>query len=236
MCLKNKRILITAGPTWVPIDEVRVISNTASGATGILLAEKLSRLGAKVTLLLGPAPFVGAGLKPAPTAETCNAGARHAVPLRKNIKIIRFHFFDELKKFISTELESAKYDAVIHSAAVADYRPRKPRRQKIRSGLKHLRLDLVPTEKIIDSIKKRNSSLYLVGFKFEPSDSKAVLIREAAVLARRSRADLVVANTTVKDKYLAYFVKGRTISGPMTCKTEMTHQLCKMLKEGLCRS
>ena len=52
--LKNKKVLITAGPTWVPIDNVRVISNTATGETGILLSEKLKNLGAKVTLLLGP--------------------------------------------------------------------------------------------------------------------------------------------------------------------------------------
>ncbi|MBU1999188.1 MAG: phosphopantothenoylcysteine decarboxylase, partial [Candidatus Omnitrophica bacterium] len=52
--LKNKKILITAGPTWVPVDDVRVISNSASGETGILLAKRLSGQGAKVTLLLGP--------------------------------------------------------------------------------------------------------------------------------------------------------------------------------------
>ena len=54
MSLKNKRILITAGPTWVAIDSVRVISNIATGETGILLAKRLSLQGAKVTLALGP--------------------------------------------------------------------------------------------------------------------------------------------------------------------------------------
>ena len=227
MSLKNKRILITAGPTWVPIDEVRVISNRASGATGILLAEKLSRLGAKVTLVLGENRDSDLFSRESGTKKIGRC---------PYFKVIRFNFFNDLKAIIAAELKNGRYDAVIHSAAVSDYRPRKPRRQKIRSGLKHLRLDLVPTEKIIDSIKKRGSSLYLVGFKFEPSGSRAVLIREAVALVRRSRADLVVANTTVKDKYLAYLVKGRTISGPMTCKTEMTRQLCQVLKEGLCRS
>jgi phosphopantothenoylcysteine synthetase/decarboxylase len=54
MALKNKNVLITAGPTWVPLDSVRVISNTASGQTGELLADRLAKLGAKVTLVLGP--------------------------------------------------------------------------------------------------------------------------------------------------------------------------------------
>ena len=50
MKLKNKRVLITAGPTWVKIDKVRVISNTASGKTGLLFADAFKRLGSKVTL------------------------------------------------------------------------------------------------------------------------------------------------------------------------------------------
>ncbi|MBU2221207.1 MAG: phosphopantothenoylcysteine decarboxylase, partial [Candidatus Omnitrophica bacterium] len=52
MSLRNKRILITAGPTWIAIDKVRVISNTATGATGKLLANQFSNKGAKVTLLI----------------------------------------------------------------------------------------------------------------------------------------------------------------------------------------
>ena len=59
MVLKNKNILITAGPTWVPIDRVRVISNIATGKTGILLAKSANKLGAKVTLVLGPVGEVG---------------------------------------------------------------------------------------------------------------------------------------------------------------------------------
>ncbi len=54
MSLNGKRILITAGPTWVPIDNVRVISNIATGTTGVLLAWQTSAQGAKVTLVLGP--------------------------------------------------------------------------------------------------------------------------------------------------------------------------------------
>ena len=56
MGFKNKKILITAGPTWIAVDSVRVISNTASGETGQLLADRLAREGAKVTLVLGPVP------------------------------------------------------------------------------------------------------------------------------------------------------------------------------------
>ena len=101
MNLKNKRILITAGPTWVAIDKVRVISNIASGKTGVILAEKLNNCGAKVTLLMGP-------------GECCC--------LNKKIRLVRFKFFADLKQTITRELKSNKYDVIIHSAAVSDYR------------------------------------------------------------------------------------------------------------------
>ena len=82
MDLKKKRVLITAGPTWVPVDSVRVISNTASGETGILLARQLRRIGAKPTLILGPG---------------------HDCCIDKNLNLKRFRFFDELKKIITRE-------------------------------------------------------------------------------------------------------------------------------------
>ena len=129
MSLKNKSILITAGPTWVPIDAVRVLSNRASGETGFLLAEKLKQAGAKPTLLLGP---VGC----------CR-------PI-KNIRLLRFCFFDELKNLLIRELRTNRYDAVVHAAAVADYRPEKEIISKMSSGIRHWNLRLIPTIKLID--------------------------------------------------------------------------------------
>ena len=73
MNLRKLRVLITAGPTWVAIDNVRVISNIATGETGKILAEKLASMGAKVTLLIGP-------------GDLCC--------LKKNIRLIRFKFFE----------------------------------------------------------------------------------------------------------------------------------------------
>ena len=127
--LKGKRVLITAGPTWVAIDNMRVISNTASGQNGLLLAERLNRLGAKVTLLLGQ---VG----------SCS--------LNKRIRLVRFSFFEELKSRLQQELKTHRYDAIIQTAAVSDYRPSKILKHKIRSGIKRLRLELRPTPKIIN--------------------------------------------------------------------------------------
>lgn len=214
MRLKNKRILITAGPTWIPIDAVRVISNSASGATGELLARMAAGQGAKVTLLLGP---------------VCPCS------VDKKIKIIRFNYFDELKQLLARQLKAAGFDAVIHTAAVSDYRPHKPWRGKIVSGISRLRLDLCPTEKIIDAIKKYDPSVYLVGFKYHPGASREILFREARALARRSKADLVVANTALNYKYRAYFVKGNTCSALLSAKLAMARKLCKIIGDDLCR-
>lgn len=206
--LKNKRILITAGPTWVPIDKVRVISNIATGKTGILLAEKLQRLGAKVTLILGPVGIC------------C---------LNKKIRLIHFKFFNELKDLIKKELKFKKYDIVIHSAAVSDYRPTKIYAHKIKSGLKNLSINLVPTEKIIDLIKKINSSLFVIGFKFEPKAEKNKLIQRAKKLLLHSKLDLTVANAIERDKYEAYIINPKRIYGPLFSKENMVSKLIKVI-------
>lgn len=212
MTLKNKRVLITAGPTWVPIDSVRVISNIATGETGILLAEKLQRLGAKVTLLLGH-------------AEVCC--------LDKKINLIRFKFFDELKNIITKELKSKKYDIIVHSAAVSDYKPIKIYTHKIKSGIKGWQFNLVPTEKIIDLIKKIDANIFLVGFKFEPNANKEKLIKNTEVLMRRSRLNMAVANTINRERYKAYIVNNDKIDGPFLNRDYLTRGLIKALGENL---
>jgi len=208
--LKNKRVLITAGPTWVPIDAVRVISNIATGKTGVLLADKLRKLGAKVTLLLGP-------------AESCC--------LNKNIRLIRFKFFEELKNKLEKELKSKKYDILIHSAAVSDYRPSRAKAQKIKSGKKVWQINLVPTLKIIGLIKKYDSSLFLVGFKFEPQAKKKALIDKTRNLIKRAKLNLAVANTTDdKNRYRAYILDNYNRScGPLLTKKSLVEKLSSLI-------
>jgi len=206
--LKNKKILITAGPTWVPIDRVRVISNIATGETGILLAEKLQSQGAKVTLLLG-------------AIETCC--------LSKKIKLIRFRFFEELRRLIMKELRTGRYDVVIHSAAVSDYRPLRVHSRKVKSGLKNWKLNLVPTAKIIDAIKRVDKDLCLVGFKFEPEATKARLLRQAKMFLEHKSCDLVVANTINNADYVAYIIQKDKTSGPIFTKERLAKDLAGKL-------
>ena len=174
--LKNKKILITGGPVWVPLDKIRVITNVFTGALGLLIAKEAVKSGAMTTLLLGPSPLL------------------LAAKLPKNLKIIRFNFFDELYKLMKKEISSRRYDVVIHSAAVADFMPEKNTEGKISSENKNLVIKLKPNPKIADKIKEWDPKIFLVKFKLEVNRTQKELIKRAYKSTRVSRADLVVAN------------------------------------------
>lgn len=174
MSLKGKKILITAGPTWVAIDHVRVISNIATGETGIRLAEEARARGAKVTLILGP------------------VGSIH---LHRSITVQRFCYFNQLHSLIRAEMKRTKYDIVIHSAAVSDYKPRKAFDSKIKSNIKNFSLELESTVKIVDKIKRYDPRVFLVIFKLELGIPRNQMIARARTLMRESRADVAVVNT-----------------------------------------
>lgn len=204
---KNKRILITAGPTWVPIDRVRVISNIATGETGVLLAERLQDSGAKVTLLLGPVT---------------------ACCLNKKINIIRFKFFDELRNIIRKELGAKKYDAVIHSAAVSDFKLRGRLSGKLSSDKIH-NLKLAPLPKIIRDIRVLAPKAKLVMFKLEAGISDQALIKRARESLVAYGADLVIANR-IHPKYKAFILDGKKAYSRADSKKELVKKIAKSIK------
>lgn len=209
MYFKNKRILITAGPTWVPIDGVRVISNIASGETGVLLAEKLCRRGAKVTLVLGP------------VVSCC---------MDKRIKLVRFKFFDELKYALIKEIKGSRPDIIVHSAAVSDYRVKKVYRGKVKSGFRGWRLNLKPAPKIINVIRRLSPASFLIGFKFELGSTKDNLIRQANRLLKTARLDLVVANTVQNNRYRSFILYQKKEYGPFSAKSRMAGELIRIME------
>lgn len=187
--LRDKKILITAGPCWVPLDRVRVITNIFGGSLGVLIAKYALQEGAHVTFLFGP--------------------GRARLPSKKeNLRIIRFRYFNDLLNLIKKEIKSKRYDIVIHSAAVSDYTPIKFTKRKIKSGLRSLVINLKPTIKIVDLIKKIDPSIFLVKFKLEVHESKNQLIGVAYRSMLQSNADLIVANdfNTVISKHKAYII------------------------------
>ena len=206
MTLNNKRILITAGPTWVPMDSVRVISNIASGETGILLAEKLSKEQAKVTLVLGPVERRG---------------------IDRRIRLVKFRFFEELKARLKKELSSKKYDIIIHSAAVSDFRPERPVKGKFNSG-KVYELRLIPLAKIVTEIRRRAPEAKLVLFKLESGISDNLLLRRAEADLADAGGDLVVANRLIP-RYKAYLLDEKKIYFQAASKEKLAQALVKRL-------
>jgi phosphopantothenoylcysteine decarboxylase/phosphopantothenate--cysteine ligase len=205
----KKRILITAGPTWVAVDQARVISNLAPGETGFLLAERFKKLGAQVTLLLGPGNF----------SKTVTG-----------IKLVHFNYFSQLAGLLNQELKSKRYSAVIHAAAVADYQPKITSCGKVSSLRKSWRLDLVPTPKLINRLKNYQPNLFTVGFKFEPQADKIKLIKKGRVLLKTAGLNLVVANSNKHKGYQAYILNQARIFGPFLTKAKMSAALVKLIR------
>ena len=169
--LSGKNILITAGPTLEPIDTVRVLTNQSSGKTGVLLAKEMISAGGKVTLVYGPGtekPPKGAKIIPVKTAQ---------------------QMFDAVQK----ELRAKRFDIAILSAAPADYTTT-PIKSKIKSDKPSLIIKLKRAPKIIDSIKKIQKEIFLVGFKAETDISRQKLIGSAKKKLKESNSDMMIAN------------------------------------------
>lgn len=103
-----KRILITGGPTNEYIDEVMKITNMSSGKVAIELAEHFINGEYEVTLLL---------------TKNVKNNILDSLVLCNNFHLIRFETTDELLNAIKDESKNNTYDAIIHSSAVADYKP-----------------------------------------------------------------------------------------------------------------
>jgi len=172
--LKNKKILITAGPTWVAIDKVRVITNIFSGKLGSIIAKTAQEMGADVVFMFGP--------------------GRISAPENKKIKVLRFKYFDDLLNLVKENIKPDKFDAIIHSAAVSDYMPLPSKEKKIKSGKKDLTIKFKPTIKIVDLIRKIDPKTFLVKFKLEVGLSEKELIDVAYNSMLQSNANLIVAN------------------------------------------
>ena len=176
--LKNKKILMTTGPTIEYIDPVRVITNQSSGKTGVLLASELISAGSKVTLVYGP------GIEKPP----------------KGAKVIKVSTSKEMFDVVKKEMRK-KFDVVIMAAAVADYIPENVSKKKIKSNKKIIKISLKKAPKIIDQIKKFQKKVILVGFKAEANISKRALIDSAKKKLKESDADMIIANDIGSSRY-----------------------------------
>jgi len=183
--LKNKKFLLTCGPTWIPIDDTRIISNISTGALGEIIAKDLIKAKANVTLLEGPVP------------QPINPKSVH--------KVYKFTYYDEYVKLLKKELKN-KYDVIIHAAAISDYKLKKPFTSKLSSKLKKLTLELTPTIKIINTIKKQSPDTFLVGFKLTSSIDQKMIELKTDTLFKKAKCDLIIANSIKNEKYQGFIV------------------------------
>lgn len=175
--LDGKRILITSGPTWAPIDAVRYIGNRSSGRMGCALATVFARAGARVVLLTGPG-----GITPDESE------------LGPGLRVERFETLGELESSLEKHLQPRRYAVVAQAVAGLDYIPETVENRKIPSDRESLTLRLVRAPKLIERIKRLDPDILLIGFKLETGLDDEALFERVDDLHRRSSADLVVAN------------------------------------------
>lgn len=167
--LKDKKALVTAGPTYEAIDPVRFIGNHSSGKMGFALAEELSDLGASVTLITGP------------TALSLSD---------KRITRIDITSAEEMLQAALTNFPET--DIAILSAAVADFRPKEVSALKIKKDNSENSLELVKTADILATLgQQKKTGQILVGFALETDNEEANAIRKL----EKKNLDFIVLNS-----------------------------------------
>lgn len=167
--LKGKKVLVTAGPTYEPIDPVRFIGNFSSGKMGFAIADELSARGAEVVLVSGP------------VAISPKSGA---------VKVIKVQTAAQM--YEASVQHFATSDATVLSAAVADFTPADPASVKIKREKQDLQLTLKPTQDIAASLGQiKRSGQVLVGFALETTDEMA----NAHKKLEKKNFDFIVLNS-----------------------------------------
>ena len=166
--LKNKNVLITAGPTIEEIDPVRFISNHSSGKMGFALAHEAAILGANVTLISGPT---------------------NQVLSSNQVDVIKIKSADEM--FEKTLSYFKNSDIVIMSAAVSDYMPAEFSQKKLKKDNKELNVKFKKTRDILFELGKIKSKQFLVGFALENEQE----LSNAKTKMKKKNLDLIVLNS-----------------------------------------
>jgi phosphopantothenoylcysteine decarboxylase/phosphopantothenate--cysteine ligase len=169
---KQRKLLITAGPTHEPIDAVRFLGNRSSGRVGISLANEAAQRGWNVRLLLGPVSLA---------------------PADSRVTVRRFRSCSDLEALLADEASQA--DVIVMAAAVADYRP-KPNPAmsggKFRRTSGPMTLELESTPDLLAGVAaRRRPGQLLIGFALEPRDE---LMASSRAKLEKKKVDLVVGN------------------------------------------
>lgn len=166
--LSGKRAIVTAGPTYEPIDPVRFIGNRSSGKMGIAIAENLAKRGADVTLILGPSKL----------STTL-----------KDISTINVETAQQMYEAAVTHFPNV--DIAVLAAAVADYRPKNAANEKIKKKSDNMMLELEKTYDIAAALGKNKTNQINVGFALETTNE----VENATGKLSRKNFDFIVLNS-----------------------------------------
>ena len=164
--LAGRRIVVTAGPTWEPIDAVRFVGNRSTGRMGFAVAREAFDRGADVTLVMGPG----------------------TVEPPQGPRVVRVATAEEMRLAVLEAAEDA--EAVVMAAAVADFRPKDAAPGKLKKEEGPPRLELALTTDILAELGEVKGGRVLVGFAAETEDVESA--GRAKLVAKG--LDLLVAN------------------------------------------
>ncbi|MEG0352220.1 MAG: bifunctional phosphopantothenoylcysteine decarboxylase/phosphopantothenate--cysteine ligase CoaBC [Cellulosilyticaceae bacterium] len=209
--LEGKHILLTAGPTIEAIDPMRYITNHSSGKMGYAIAKQAASRGAEVVLISGP------------TQLECPQG----------VKCIDVKSARDMYEAVHNHFEWA--DAVIKTAAVADYRPENESSHKIKKDGRSLTLNLTPNPDILKSLGEQKKHQILVGFAAETEN----VIAYAKEKIEKKHLDFIIANNIAQsgagfkgDTNIATLIKsdGEMIAYPQMTKNELGDRILNEVK------
>ncbi|SDA69227.1 phosphopantothenoylcysteine decarboxylase domain-containing protein [Methanobrevibacter millerae] len=216
--IRGKKVLISLGGTFEPIDSVRGITNKSSGKMGLALAKQAYILGADVTLVV----------------------ANVSVEISPLFNVIPVETSKQMAKAIFEIVKD--FDIFISTAAVSDFEVVERKSRKIDSD-SSLAINLKPTVKIIRQIKKINPSIFLVGFKAEFNISREDIIYCAHKQINDAGTDLVVANDVSRkdcnfgsDKNEVLIIDDEVMTVPLASKDEIAKTIMEVIsKKTTCR-
>jgi len=209
--LQGKRVLITAGPTYEPLDPVRFIGNRSSGKMGFAIAKAAIEAGADVSLISGPVHL--------------------STPLgvnRVNVETAQ-QMYDAVMKDIE------QFDIFIACAAVADYKPEQVKNNKIKKAdHSDLQLNLLPTKDIVLTVAEQKLKPFIVGFAAETEN----LTEYAKQKLQGKKLDMIAANRVgerigfaVDDNSLQVFWQSGSQVLPLASKTQIARDLMTIIIE-----
>jgi phosphopantothenoylcysteine decarboxylase/phosphopantothenate--cysteine ligase len=169
--LTGKKVIVNAGPTYEAIDPVRFIGNRSSGKMGVAIADEFAKLGADVTLVLGPS---------------------HQQPIEKSVTVIKVESAEEM--YNACQNQFSKSDIAVLSAAVADYKPKYIADSKIKKKDSEFSIELVKTKDILEILGQQKKNQILVGFALETDN----VIEYAKEKIKKKNLDFIVANSAIE--------------------------------------